>query len=270
VRHFLELLPPVAGLSFEEAGHRYFYNDPRFGRIKVSSVSQVLSQPAIAKDFGHWRRRLMTKGVHPHEQHIADTGPGQPLSAKAADMFMQRWRDHRAGIGSCLHSFAQDYLLKGLRPTSERTEAEQMYLAWEKSWASKVDVLYLSEQPMVHGQALYTGTPDFVGRLHGSSAVVLADWKTCQPGKARRKQEWLLQMAAYAELLRVCYGLTVDRAVNLAVWQGGTMEFSWNKADLWEGWRAFAALLISHHESQVELHRSAPSQCALDAFRPFV
>ncbi len=51
----LKLLPPVEGLFFDEAQHRYTFHSPQLGLLPLYSCSQVMeATEAKAMNWSHW------------------------------------------------------------------------------------------------------------------------------------------------------------------------------------------------------------------------
>jgi hypothetical protein len=273
----LDLLPPVAGLSFIEEGHRYEFHDRVLGRLVVPSTSAVLSSTeAKAMNWAHWRGRLMAKGLTEEESQHAGSlwpGPGVPLLEPDADAFMEWWRSYRASIGTSFHLLAECTLLDVAVPDSDAVlpEAEKIHRFWMRDFYPCVQVVRLIELPLIHFAGFYCGTPDLLAQIllpDGTLVWALVDWKTQLPPNGKRsvkvRQEWQLQNGAYYLLLQSCYGIVIDVAINCILWNGGLRLKVWNKADLIEGSNKYLGFLAEYHARQALLG-SVPSQIALTA-----
>jgi len=249
----LDLLPPIPGLRFEEARHRYLFADRNAGELHVPSTTQIMgSVGAKATNFSRWRVRLMTKGLTAEESAACGSPQGIALDERGADQFMEWWRSTRAQVGTDFHLLAQHHLLNQQPLPKQPPEPTRMFELWLEQWAHRVRIVQLSEQPLIHKAAFYCGTPDLLAVIEGvphvkGAVAVVVDWKTCLPDKARVRSEWLLQQGAYWELIRRCYGVTVKHGLNLIIWDGGIQEKWWNLADLRQGWQLFAGFLMEYH-----------------------
>jgi hypothetical protein len=108
-----------------------------------------------------------------------------------------------------------------------------------------VGLVRLIEQPLIHKGAFYVGTPDLVAVV--DDRLTLVDWKTCRAGSHRVRPEWLLQMGAYAAMLKSCYDLSVNHGMNVVIAEDRIVLQPWNRLDLVDGWRRFAGFLVEHH-----------------------
>lgn len=240
----LALLEPQAGITFDEAEHRYGF-ESKLGLVHPASATQVLTvSGAKAFDTSYWKRSLERKGLRSHE----------------ADAYMDKHRNLRADIGTELHSLIRAELL-GL-PFSPPKHAEPLELiaTWRQQFLPRVDEVLLCEVPLCSRWGFYTGTPDLLARVDGQLVVV--DWKTkASEAKAKTEGSWLLQLAGYAGLIRDQYGIEVDGALNVMVWPGGTADVVYNRADVKLAQRRFYGCLRKHHEIRslqgCSLHRKA-------------
>jgi ATP-dependent exoDNAse (exonuclease V) beta subunit len=228
----LQLLPAVPGLFFEEAGHRYMYRSKQFGTLRPDSVSQILtSTGAKTMNYAAWRRSLMVK---------------QNLTEEQADAEMERVRKERAQIGTDFHALAQAYVLGAKEMTLDnQQEAHRMFHRWRQDFGHRIGKVFVVEQPLIHKGAFYVGTPDLVADIDGR--LTLVDWKTCREGQHRVRPEWLLQMGAYAAMLKSCYDLSVNHGMNVVIAADRIVIQPWNRMDLVDGWRRFAGFLVEHH-----------------------
>lgn len=246
----LDLLPPVRELSFVEDGHRYEYAS-RWGTLRPLSVSGILTATgAKAMNYSAWRRSLMAK---------------KGLDEAQADQYMEDHRKARAMIGTIFHGLVQSCLQPDVKIDTVQVESEAMFCAWEKKFLPRIEVVRLVEQPLIHKSCYYVGTPDLLAVIDGK--LTLVDWKTCQAGKARVRPEWLLQQAAYAQLIKSCYGIDVHHGMNVVVWAGDLLVQPWNAADLRYGWATFVGYLMEYHSRQASLGDWA-SHAALTAMEP--
>jgi genome maintenance exonuclease 1 len=247
----LNILPPVVGLEFFEPDHSYHYASKAAGRVKIDSVSQVLSSTgAKVWNPARWRQKLMRDNDWNEAQANAE---------------MERVRSTRAQIGTDFHALVQQWLLRG-GVTADDREAYFMFDHWLEKFFPRIGEVRLVEQPLVHRGALYVGTPDLLAEVDGR--LTLVDWKTCQSAeKARVRDDWIMQQGAYTSLIKSCYNLDVHHGMNVMVWDGGVRVQPWNAADLRHGWQFFAGYLMEHHARHAEMG-SRLHQAALDAMSP--
>ena len=251
----LELLPPVEGLHFNEEAHIYTYDSKILGTLRVDSVSQVLTATgAKAWNPSRWRQSLMKNNGWDMAQ---------------ADAEMERIRKTRAQVGTNFHALAQDCLmdnsLNGALYESFEGEPGRILNVWLEQFSPRIGKVFIIEQPLIHKGAFFCGTPDLVAEIDGE--LTLVDWKTCQPDKARVRQEWIWQMGAYCSAIKSCYNLDIHHGINVMVWDGGIRCQSWNHADLLQGWQNFAGFLAEHHARQAYLGHEA-NLAALTAMQP--
>lgn len=117
-------------------------------------------------------------------------------------------RDQAGDAGTLAHSMIdahiheQQPVISGDEETiAKATSAFNAYLIWEKSSAMKIG---WTERQLVSERHRFGGTPDAFGTLHNQP--VLIDWKTSNSVYS----DYLLQLAAYAELIREVEGVEVQ------------------------------------------------------------
>jgi hypothetical protein len=248
VAHTLALLPPVAGLSFDEAEHKYTVEHKHLGTLVIPSVSQVMTATgAKCMNYSAWRQSLLRNGICESEDD--------------ADAYMEQHREHRAQVGTDFHHLAECDLLGG-DPRGIEYEALQMLSQWHKQFLPRIGKVLISEQPMLHRAFMYSGTPDLLAEIDGE--LMLCDWKTQQAGKEKIRTEWQLQVGAYAKLIEHCYGITLRKAAMVIVTTDGVSLKPYNYADIQQGWQRFAGFLLEHHALQAKLG-SLPHHIALTA-----
>ena len=271
----LKLLPPVRELFFDEAEHRYTFHSPQLGILPLYSCSQVMeATEAKAMNWSHWRKRLMTKGLTEAEAEAAGKlWPAGPLSLEQANCFMELWRNHRAQVGTDLHSRVQGFLLNEPCGDGRSDESYQMYLQWRGDLLPRVTDVYLIEQPLVHRSCFFSGTPDLLAVIDG--ILTLVDWKTQMlkyspagaPLAPKVRPEWQMQQGAYAAMIESCYGMKPERGLNWIGWAEGSKDHFWNAADLEQGWFKFAGFLMELHAREARLG-SVPHAIAMQAMEP--
>jgi ATP-dependent exoDNAse (exonuclease V) beta subunit len=241
----LELLPPIEGLRFNEEAHLYVYDSKILGTLRVDSVSQVLTATGgKAWNPARWRQKLMRE---------------HGLNQAEADARMEVIRTTRAQIGTNFHALVQQHLLgeevnTGLGESFDG-EPGRIFAVWLREFLPRVGKVLIIEQPLIHKGAFYAGTPDLLAEIDGR--LTLVDWKTCQPDKARVRQEWIWQQGAYCSAIKSCYNLDVLHGLNVMIWDGGIRCQPWNHADLLVGWQNFAGFLVEHHARQAYLGHEA-------------
>lgn len=269
----LDLLPPNPRLEFIEEGHKYVYHDPVLGTIQPKSVSTVLAETeAKCFNYGTWRKSLQRKG----------------LTYDQSEAFMKWHREHRAQVGTDFH-YAAECRFKGIKHNREiLPEAQAIFEHFNKDFVPNVAKVFIVEQPMIHGSFLFTGTPDLLVEMK-DGGLVLGDYKTVPnaekahndmlwwlehhgltealqlnrdnppdiDGKEsrswRKRAEWILQLAAYRELIRANYGITIEKAGNIVLNDTRFRLLPYNKADLNQAWGRYAGFLREYHNRQASL-----------------
>jgi hypothetical protein len=250
--HTLALLPPVVGLSFNEAEHKYTVEHKHLGTIVIPSTTQVMAATgAKCMNYSAWRHSLLRNGIVESE---AD-----------ADAYMEQHRKHRAGVGTDFHRIAQLHLTSGedfINYLEGEPESFRMHDQWEQDFYPRIGKVLIVEQPMLHRAYFYCGTPDLVAEIDGE--LTLCDWKTQQAGKEKIRTEWQLQVGAYARLIEHCYGITLRKAAMVIVTTDAVRVQSYNYADIQQGWQRYAGFLVEYHALQAKLG-SLPNHIALTA-----
>lgn len=159
----------------------YFLKDG----TKVPSVTTLLSRFKDAGGLVHWAWKLGTEGKD-----------------------YRSIRDAAGDAGTLAHSMI-DAHIHGTQPIiagdeetiRKATNAFNAYLAWQEN--SKFQIQW-TERQLVSEAHKYGGTPDAFGTLNNQP--VLIDWKSSNAVYA----DYLLQLAAYAELIREVDGIEVQ------------------------------------------------------------
>ena len=126
-------------------------------------------------------------------------------------------RDQAGGIGKMCHGWIDDEVHG--RPLTEFRDAtpEDLTAAANgldafRTWRSQVSLEILStETPYVSEAMRVGGTYDAIGLVHGKASLI--DWKT----SGRIYPEYVIQLAAYREIVRECTGEELDGAHLLRV-----------------------------------------------------
>jgi hypothetical protein len=246
--HTLALLPPLEGLSFDEAEHRYTIEHKHLGTIIIPSTTQVMAATgAKAMNYSAWRQSLLRQGICESE---AD-----------ADSYMESHRSHRAMVGTQLHHLAESYLL-GTQSEEVDPETRQMFAKWLEQFYPRIGSVRIAEHRLVHRAFMYCGSPDLVAEIDGE--LTLCDYKSQIAGKEKVRTEWGLQVGAYAKLIEHTYGITLRKAAMVIVTTGGVRVQSYNYADIQQGWQRYAGFLAEYHALQAKLG-SLPHHIALTA-----
>lgn len=246
--HTLDLLPPVAGLHFDEPSHTYTVEHKHLGVVTVPSVSQIMAATGSkCVNYSAWRHSLLRNGKCQTEAE--------------ADAFMEAHRNHRAMVGTHFHHLVESYLL-GRQPKEVDPEAEQMFGKWLEEFYPRIGSVLISEQPMLHRAYMYCGTPDLVAEVDGEYQLV--DWKTQVAGREKVRPEWGQQVGAYAELALRCHQVALRKAAMVVVTTDGVKVQPYNYADLKQGLARFLGFTLEHHALQAKLG-SLPHHIALTA-----
>lgn len=200
---------------------------------RVPSVTTIIGK---FKDSGALIKWAYRQGRE-HE-HAALTGGEDPgdlyaVTKKAAD------------AGSIAHDLIEQHVLTGQVQTeipAAWAEAHQnvIDLAWNsyrqfQSWYKNTMLDVIStEENLVSQKYRFGGTYDALGK-DSEGRLVLVDWKTSNAVYG----DYLIQLAAYGQLLRECKGVEVQGYHLLRV-RKETADFShhyWENLD--DAWRAF-------------------------------
>ena len=152
---------------------------------KVPSVSTVLSRFKESGGLMHWAWDLGMKGINYRAVSTAAADAGT-LAHNMIDA----------------HIHGQQPIIAGDADTIQKaTNAFNAYLSWQE--ASQFKIVW-TERQLVSEKHRFGGTPDAFGTL--GNIPVLIDWKTSNSVYA----DYLLQLAAYAELIREVDGVEVQ------------------------------------------------------------
>jgi hypothetical protein len=285
----LDLLPANPNLEFIDEGHKYVYHDPVLGSFEPKSVSTVLAETeAKCFNYGIWRKSLMKKGLtfdqaeafmKWHREHRAQVG---------TDFHALAERRFKEG----------DHFDLALHSTKVLPEAVAIFEHFNENFVPRVRRVLVIELPMIHKSLLMTGTPDWVGELDDGLLLGL-DYKAVgQDGENsyrsflwwleyhgltpalhfnlnnppdihgknsrswRKRSEWVLQLAAYGELVRSNYGIAIENAANMVLSDQKFRLLTYNSADLAQAWSRFAGFLLEYHSREASLGNRV-SQLAL-------
>lgn len=276
----LDLLPANPNLEFIDEGHKYVYHDPVLGSFEPKSVSTVLAETeAKCFNYGIWRKSLMEKGLtfdqaeafmKWHREHRAQVG---------TDFHYLAERRFKEG----------DNFDLALHSAKVLPEAVAIFEHFNEDFVPKVRRVLVIELPMIHKSFIYTGTPDLVAELddeilwgldykavgqdgensyrsflwwleyHGLTQALQYNLENPPDihGKNsrswRKRSEWVLQLAAYGELVRANYGITIENAANMVLSDQKFRLLTYNPADMRLAWSRFAGFLREWHGRRASL-----------------
>lgn len=200
---------------------------------RVPSVTTVIGKFKESGALIKWAYRMGREHEHAALTGGDDPGDLYAVTKKAAD------------AGSIAHDLIEDHVLTGEVQTEVRdawVEAQDtvLDLAWNsykqfQQWYKNTSLEVIStEEHLVSEEYRYGGTYDALGK-DSEGRIVLVDWKTSNAVYG----DYLVQLAAYAHLLKECKGIEVEGYHLLRV-RKETADFShhyWENLD--EAWRAF-------------------------------
>lgn len=155
-------------------------------------------------------------------------------------------RDSAAGAGTICHDMIEANILgKAYSPPAgtdpEMLEGAQKGFDNFLSWAKGVNLeVSHTELALVSEEYKFGGTIDAVAYANGE--LVVLDWKTSKG--TRVYTEMLLQLGAYAHLLRECKGLEPVGAhlVRISREHGQSVHYQWDLKVLQTAWNYFRLL----------------------------
>ncbi len=157
---------------------------------RVPSVSELLSRYKDSGPLMRWQAKIFREGGDP--DHI---------------------KDEAAGAGSICHDAIEAHVLgkpytwpegEGVDPI--RVSLAQTGFEGFLDWWNPANVQILgTETPLVSEEFGFGGTPDAWGYVGGK--ISLLDWKTSK----EIFTDYIVQLAAYARLLKECKGVEVER-----------------------------------------------------------
>ena len=152
---------------------------------RVPSVTTVLSRFKEAGGLIHWAWNLGREGKD-----------------------YRALRDAAADAGTLAHNMIDAHIhgeqpvIAGDEETIRKAQnAFNAYLKWQEGTAIRID---MTEAPLVSEQFKYGGTLDALGYI--DNQPILIDWKTSNAVYS----DYLLQLAAYAQLVKECLGIEVQ------------------------------------------------------------
>lgn len=156
----------------------------------------------------------------------------------------RKFLDDKASIGTLAHTLILGDLKKEKVDTSDYTEKQiiqaKTCLKNYYNWCEGKKILpIIVEQPLVHEEFKYGGTPDFFGNINDK--FILVDYKT----GGGIYSEYTIQVAAYAELIKL-QGHQVDEVRILGIPRSEDEVFSEKiitSNQLKIGWEIFKHLL---------------------------
>jgi hypothetical protein len=160
--------------------------------LKIPGVTTVLGRFKDSGGLMHWAYKTGVK-------HGYAEGKGEPIPG--ANLYTER--DDAGTAGNLAHDMIEAHILgKPLIPATSDAIYKQalngfnQYLEWREQ--SKMEIV-ATEQSLVSEVFDYGGTVDAIGR-DAKDRIVLLDWKTSNGIYT----DYLIQLAAYAILLREC------------------------------------------------------------------
>lgn len=281
----LDLFPANPNLEFIEKGHKYVYRDPRLGLLQPKSVSTVLAETeAKCFNYGIWRKSLMKKGLtfdqaeafmKWHREHRAQVGTDFHYLAehrlKEGDNFDFALHSAKAlpeAVAIFKH-FNEDFVPKIRRvlvielPMIHKsfiyTGTPDLVLELDPA-PGFADLLWMIDYKAV-GQDGENSYKSFLWWLEYHGLAEALQFNRENPpdihGKNsrswRKRGEWILQIAAYIELIRCNYSISIGQGGNMVLSDQKYRLLTYNAADLRQAWDRFAGFLREYHGRQASL-----------------
>lgn len=164
--------------------------------------------PAVAKEAAEFSRQL------PSEEDWL-----RFLSSRTAMSEVNRVSVESTEFGTGVHAVVEAYLLGTPTPrtaTKRQLFCGNMIIDWCKQ--AKVKPILLGGKPaiecsLVSKELSLTGHPDLICTFGDDPTVWIVDWKTSK----EMRREYILQMSAYAMMVREMYGLVINNGVIVRV-----------------------------------------------------
>ena len=211
----------------------------------VTTIIGELNKPALVG----WAGKTVAAAAVAHGKACLAAGK----AGKRAPGF-PRWteilygkRDRAADDGTVAHNLFERHLRGDHVEREDATDGAWTAYVNAAQWLDETSLhIEPHEQPMVSEKYRYGGTPDALAYSQGNAVLqdlgrpYLADWKT-----GGVYAEHLIQMAAYAQLLRECQGVEVlgVRLVRFSRDHGDFVAHAWPREVLETGWKVFELLL---------------------------
>jgi hypothetical protein len=214
---------PLYEVGFKEYRRQHLYT---VGTKTFISVTKILGIIGGGKTNALmiWARREALKLAKAEILGFMDTG--EQLNHVALDELMQRAdrqpdkiKDSAADLGTRVHN-AIDAFIMGKAPTLD-PEAQKGFENF-MTWLQGEELEFICGDVSVASVSIgYGGRLDAIARRK-NGRLVLLDWKTSNA----LRDEYPLQVAAYAQAFKETYGLAVDEAI--------VVRFGKDKADDFE------------------------------------
>ncbi len=189
---------------------------------RVPGVTTVISRFKPSGGLIHWAWQLGTEGKDYRAQRDAAADSGTLAHA---------W------IDDSIHGRESDFEPAGY--SEAQIEAARRALEGFRRWSRGAQLVVVeTELALVSEELRVGGTIDALARVHGSLALL--DWKTSN----RIYADYLVQIAAYAHLLREVRGIKVEELhlVRLSKGNASFHHHSWSAESLEPAVRAFGLM----------------------------
>lgn len=247
----IKTLPkPVYEVGYKEYRRAHLYT---VGEQTFPSVTKILGIIGGGKTNALmiWARREALKLAKAELLGYMDAG--QQLTHVALDELMQRAdrqpdsiKNAAADLGSRVHA-AIDAYIEGKAPTLD-PEAEKGFNNF-MSWIKDKELELVCGDTTVASVSLgYGGRLDAIARNKAGNLVLL-DWKTSNA----LRDEYPLQVAAYAQAFQETYGQEIAEAVVVRFGKDKADDFEHRAVNLPAAWKAFAAAFSLHTGMSEEL-----------------
>jgi len=229
---------PLYKVGYKEYRRAHLYT---VGEKTFPSVTKILGIIGGGKTNALviWARREALKLAKAEILGYIDAG--KALTHVALDELIQRAdrqpdkvKDTAADLGTRVHNAIDAYIM-GTSPVLD-ADAEKgfnNFMAWIKEQALE---LIAGDTIVASVQCGYGGRLDAIARKQ-SGRLVLLDWKTSNA----LRDEYPLQVAAYAQAFKETYGLPIDEAIVVRFGKDKADDFEAREVNLEKAWLAFTA-----------------------------
>jgi len=240
---------PLYAVGYKEYRRAHLYT---VGSDQYPSVTKILGIIGGGKTNALmiWARRAALKLAE--SELVAELTQGRTITVEVlgpilarADRQPDKIKTDAGDLGQRVHSAIDDYIVgKPPRLEADTQQGFDNFMAW----------LNRESMQLIQGDTVVASVNyGFGGRLDALAVkddqVVLLDWKTSNA----MREEYPLQVAAYAVALQETYGISVKKAFVVRFGKKTAGDFEPCEVNLPLAWEGFHAALKLHHSMRADL-----------------